>query len=303
MKLKRTIRWHNRLLDATTLSLNAGMVFAAFATTFNPVAGLIAVGAAGLITAANQINLTASCDTPDASERGSRMCQAFSELAGLATPRYHEEKVDNGLGYNDNDHILIDRVFSATAPTPQLGAVIGHEVGHSFYGHAAGIMNRLLTFTPIIGACAVTLASPWLGIAGTLFGLAAMTGTAVSGFLLTQIQQRQEEYACDRVAVIVAGGRAMGDALTVRSGYMSEPKLIRRLQSKCKPDSLAEQVINLLDSHPPEHRRRRAMAAFARQLGDSHDSKAEQALEQMFGKLARHKPEQQPAAASFRFNY
>jgi Zn-dependent protease with chaperone function len=303
-RLRNPIRWHNRLMDGLTVGMNASVVFTGLAVAFNPmVAGLgLAIAAIGTLSLFMRDELF-NVEHPT-SPRGKALCNAFSARAHIRPPTYLEPALENGLGSNNLEKISVDESFAVKATTPELASILGHEIGHTQYGQLPGYLNKLLTITAVIGCITTPLATPWLGLAGTGLSLGILVVTSGASFLLAQIQQRQEEYACDRVSVTYSGQRAIGHLLKNRNQYGCEDSWNRKSQNRCRPNSIAEQIINLIDSHPPAHRRISAVYDFAARLGPDHTEKTERELIEKFDHLSRlkHEPEPKPVQVAYNFS-
>lgn len=286
-------------MDGLTVGLNTGVVFAGLATTYTPIVAGIGLAIAALGTLSSLATDSRYRSDHSASPRGKALCEHLARRAGLQAPEYAEVSIENGLGQNGRDKITIDEKFSLQASTPELAGILGHEIGHSAYGQLAGYCNKFLTITAAIGVCAIPVATPWLGLAGAAAGIGVLVATSSASFLLAQIQQRQEELACDRVAATHTNPLLFIRLLRERKRYGCEESWSRKIQNRCQPNSLAEQVINLIDTHPPTHKRISAMYAFAAQLGPEHAEKSERELIEKFDHLSRLKPEPKPIQRAF----
>jgi hypothetical protein len=299
---RNPIRWHNRLMDGLTVGLNAGVVFVGLATAFTPLVAGIGLALATLSTLASLAADSRGQTDHSASPRGKALCEYMATRMGLRAPEFAEAKIDNGLGQNSRDKITIDEKFSLDASTPELAAIVGHEIGHSAYGQMSGYGNKFMTFTAGLGLCIIPLATPWIGLAGAALGLGALIATTAASFLLAQIQQRQEEYACDRFAATQTNPYVYIQLLKERKRYGCEDTWSRKIQNRCEPNSLAEQVINLIDTHPPTHRRITAMYTYAARLAPDHADSTEHELLEKFDRLSRHKPAPKPIQRAYGYS-
>jgi len=283
--LRKAIRWRDRLLDATTLTLSGCGTYLAFSALFGPIAATtVLLGCAAIATAAQNHPLPDS-DAPS-SERGRRLLSYFTERANLQPLAYREvPRLKNSLAeFIAARGLELNRKLARRASTPMLAGTIAHELGHLLYGRQVSNTLKMITAASSIGL----LPAAGLAVAGgSIMLIAGMAGAAVSSYLLMQMQQRNAELACDRVATILAGERGLIQAIEANPYKPDNIPLVRSWQQNCRPHSLAEQAVNLLDSHPPLHMRATAMHDYARTFSPHHTGVTELELEDSFGHLSR----------------